>query len=270
MASRNNPDNKNTDPLYNSRITKNYLGYLSNHYPDIDIDPILEYAGMPRYAVEDEAHWFTQQQVDRFHEILVEKTGNPNIAWEAGRYALSSDVLGAAKRYVLGLVSLTSLYLLMEKLHPIMARQATIKAKRLGPNKVEIVSTPKPGVEEKPYQCENRIGTFDSLAKLFTEKFAKIEHPACFHKGDDCCRYIITWEKTPSLVLKRVRNLALLFSILGSLALFFVLPPTTWGVSVLLCALLVTVFAAYSERLESKELTKTIEAQGNAAEGQLE
>ena len=270
MASHNNRDNKNADPLYNSRNLKNYQRYLSKYYPDLDIEPMLEYAGMTGYAVEDEGHWFTQQQVDRFQEILIEKTGNPNIAREAGRYALSSDVLGAAKQYTLGLLSLTSVYLLMEKLYPIMSRGAIVKAKKLGPNKVEIVSTPEPGVEEKPYQCENRMGTFDSLAKLFTERFANIEHPSCFHKGDDCCRYIITWEKTPSLVFKRVRNLAILFSILGSLALFLVLPPMTWGVFVLLCALLVTVFEAYSERLESKELTKTIEAQGNAAEGQLE
>jgi len=270
MVHCNEPDNKNTEPLYNSRVTKIYLQYLSDHYPNIDIDPILEHAKMTRYAVEDPGHWFTQAQVDRFHEILVEKTGNPKIAWEVGRYSLSSDILGAAKQYALGLVSLTSLYLLMEKLHPILARQATVKAKRLGPNKVEIVSTPKPGVEEKPYQCENRMGTFDSLAKLFTEKFANIEHPSCFHKGDDCCRYIITWEKTPSLIWKRVRNFSLLFGILGSLTLFFILPATAWHISMLLCALLVTVFAAYSGHLENKELTKTIETQGNAAKGQLE
>ena len=270
MAFRIGNDNKNMDPLYNSRVISIFLDYIKKYYSDIDIDPILEYAGMPNYAVEDPAHWFTQEQVDRFHEILVEKTGDPNIAREAGRYALSSDVLGAAKQYTLGLLSLTSVYLLMEKLYPIMSRGATVKARRLGPNEVEVVSTPKPGVEEKPYQCGNRMGMFESLAKLFTEKFANIEHPSCFHKGDDCCRYIITWEKSPSLILKRVRNVSLLLSIMGSVALFFFLPATTWGVVVLLCALLVMVFAAYSERLESKELTKTIEAQGNAAEGQLE
>jgi PAS domain S-box-containing protein len=270
MASRIGNDNKNIEPLYNSRIFKYYQRFLSKYYPDIEFESLLEYADMTRYAVEDEGHWFTQEQADRFQEILIEKSGNRNIARDAGRYALSSDVLGAAKQYTLGLLSLTSVYLLTEKLYPIMSRGATVKAKKLGPNKVEIVSTPNPGVEEKPYQCENRMGTFDSLAKLFTEKFANIEHPSCFHKGDDCCRYIITWEKSPSLILKRLRNFSFLFGILGSVALFFFLPATTWGFFVLLCALLVMVFAAYSERFESKELTKTIEAQGNVAEGQLE
>ena len=56
--------------IYNSRITKNYINYLANYYPQIDIGPLIEYAGMTRYEVEDPAHWFTQQHVDRFHEIL--------------------------------------------------------------------------------------------------------------------------------------------------------------------------------------------------------
>jgi hypothetical protein len=71
-------------------------------------------------------------------------------------------------------MSPTSVYLLMEKLYSAMSRGATVKAKKLGPTKVEIISTPKPGVNEKPYQCENRIGTFEAVAKLFTKRFATI------------------------------------------------------------------------------------------------
>jgi hypothetical protein len=37
-----------TSPLYNSRITKTYIEYIKNSYPDLDIDSILEYAGMTK------------------------------------------------------------------------------------------------------------------------------------------------------------------------------------------------------------------------------
>ena len=263
------PINKMDDPLYNSRVIKIFVEYLQKHYPDLDIDSILKYAEMTKYEVGDQGHWFNQRQVDRFHQILVEKTWNPNIAREAGRYAVSSRALGAVKQYLLGLMSLRSLYVLMEKLYPIMSRGATVKAKKLGSNKVGIVSIPEPGVNEKPYQCENRMGIFESLAKLFTKRFAKIEHPSCFHKGDDCCRYIITWEKTPSLIWRRVRNYSLLLSPLVSLAFFFVLPIVTWIVLILLCVFLTMIFSFYSEHLEKKELTKTIETQGDAAKDLL-
>ena len=166
---------------------------------------MLSYAGITTYELEDQGHWFSQRQVARFDKILSQKTGDPNISREVGRYAASSKASGAIKQYTLGLMSPTSVYLLMEKLYSAMSRGATVKAKKLGPNKVEIISTPKPGVNEKPYQCENRIGTFEAVAKLFTKRFATIEHPSCFHKGDDCCCYIITWEKTP--ILKPVNGL---------------------------------------------------------------
>ena len=225
---------------------------------------------MTKYEVEDQGHWFNQRQVDRFHQILVEKTWNPNIAREAGRYAVSSGAMGAFKQYLLGLMSLRSLYILMEKIYPIVSRGADVKAKKLGLNKVEIVSTPKPRVAEKPYQCENRLGSFESLAKLFTKRFAKTEHPSCFHKGDDCCRYIITWEKTPSLLWKRIRNYSLLLGTPVSLGLFFVLPIMTWVDLVLSFVFFTMIFSFYSEHLENKELTKTIETQGDAAKDLLD
>ena len=92
-------------PVYNSRITKTYLEYLGKYYPNIDVDSILEYAEMKQYEVEDPGSWFSQYQVDRFHEILVEKTGNPNISREAGRYTASSEGLGPLKQYTLGFIS---------------------------------------------------------------------------------------------------------------------------------------------------------------------
>ncbi|MFH1350135.1 MAG: PAS domain S-box protein [Pseudomonadota bacterium] len=256
-------------PTYNSRITRVYLKYLSNNYPDIDIDSVLKYSDMTKYEVEDEAHWFSQEQVDRFNEILVEKTGNPNIPREAGRYSMSSEALGAAKKYTVGLMSMTSVYLLMEKLYPIMSRGAVVKAKKLGPDKVEITCSPKLGVYEKPYQCENRIGIFESVGKLFTERFATIEHPSCYHKGDPSCRYIITWEKTPSLIWKRLRNISFLIGILVSLVFFFILPLMPWVFLVLVCFCLSIIISSYSEQLEKGDLIRTIETQGDAAKDLL-
>jgi PAS domain S-box-containing protein len=248
---------------------KIYLEYISNNYPDVNIDLVLDYAGMTRFELEDPAHWFNQEQIDRFYEILVKKTGNSNLARDAGRYSSSSAAAGAVKQYALGLISMTAVYLLMEKLYPFISRAANIKAKKLGPNTVEITSIPKPGVEEKPYQCANRTGIFEALPKLFTDKLATIEHPSCFHKGDDCCRYIISWQKVPYILWKRIRNYFLVFAVLGCLTLFWFMTPSAWSVMVLGLALLAAGISFYSEYLEKKELTHTVETQKAAAEDQI-
>jgi hypothetical protein len=63
-------------PLYNSRITRTYLQYLRKNFPDINLDALLEKAGIAKYEIEDPGHWFSQEQVDRFHESLIIETGD--------------------------------------------------------------------------------------------------------------------------------------------------------------------------------------------------
>jgi PAS domain S-box-containing protein len=255
--------------LYNSRMAKNYLDYLGKHHPDVSIDSVLDYAGMTPYEVEDPAHWFNQKQIDDFHEILVQKTGDLNISRAAGRYTASGGGFGAAKQLMIGLISPVAGYLLTEKYYPIFVRGAVVKARKIGPVTVEIVSKPNPGVDEKPYQCENRTGTFEAIARLFTDKFAHVDHPECFHRGDNHCRYVITWEKTAALVWKRIRNYALLMAGLCSLILFYFMPLPAWGAAVLSLALLSAGVSYYAEYLEKKDLTQTVEAQKLNSENQI-
>ena len=68
-----------SEPLYNSRVSKIYINYLKKNYPDIPVDSVLKEAGIASYEIEDPAHWFTQEQQDRLHDTLVNRTGNPNI-----------------------------------------------------------------------------------------------------------------------------------------------------------------------------------------------
>ena len=252
-------------PLYSSRITKNYVEYLEKHHPDIDARAIFEYAGISRFEVDDPGHWFSQRQVDRFHERLVAETGNLNISKDVGRYLTSSEGLGAVKQYTLGLLNLTSVYVLMGRVYPMMSRAADVSTNKLSSNSVEIISNPKPNVREKPYQCENRLGTFESLAKWFTKGYAKIDHPECLHKGGKTCRYIITWEKTPAIIWKRIKNILLLLSPIAVALAFPLIQFTAWMAITAGIILLNIVLSIYANQLEKGELIKTIEFQGNAA-----
>lgn len=257
---------KEKDRLYNSRLTRIYLEYLRSQYPDIDTDRLLAYAGMTKLEADDPAHWFSQTQVDRFHDILVKETGNENISRETGRYATSSEGIGLVKRYALGFINPANVYGLIGKLMPLLTRGTTIKTQRLGAARIEIESTPHPGVREKRYQCENRIGIFESIGMHFSNQYARVDHPECFHQGDDSCRYIITWEKAPSTLWKRIRNYSLVFGFLAAPILLFFLPWLIGLVALLGLALITTLLTIYGLYLEKKDLTRTIGAQGDAAQ----
>jgi len=257
---------KEKDRLYNSRLTRIYLDYLSFQYPDIDADRLLAYAGMSKLEVDDPAHWFSQDQVDRFHDILVKETGNENISREAGRYATSSEGIGLVKRYALGFVNPANIYALTGKLMPLLTHGAAIQSRRMGAAKVEIIATPFPGVHEKPYQCDNRIGSFESVGMQFSNQYARVEHPECFHRGDGRCRYIITWEKAPFMLWKRFRNYSLFFDLPAAVILLAYLPRWIGLAAVLGLALKTALITIYGLHLEKQDLTRTVGAQGDAAQ----
>ena len=256
--------------LYNSRLIKNYVEYCKFYYPDLNINEVLSYAGIATYELEDQGHWFGQDQVDRFHEVLIQKTGAANISREVGRFAASSKASGAVRRYALGFMTPASAYWVAEKVSSTLSRASTFKTKQIAGNKVEVSVTANPGVSEKPYQCENRMGMLEAFAKLFTGKFPKIEHPLCMHKGGRLCLYVITWEKTAALKWRRIRNWLILLSLLVCAALHFFIPFISLTVLILLFTLFVLGISLHYKHLENEELAKTVETQGDAAKDHID
>jgi hypothetical protein len=252
---------KESAPLYNSRVAKVYIDYLQKYYPDIDVEVMLKQTGIKVWELEDPSHWFTQEQQDRLHDALVSHTGNENIAREAGRYAGSSDALGAIRQYIIGLMNPAAIYMLLGKIYPMLSRAAEVQPKKTGSNSMEIITVPKTDFEERPYQCANRMGLFEAIAKLYSDKFADIDHPSCVHKGDDCCRYIINWDKSPKNMWLRIRNLILSLNLVVLVALWFVISFNNWMIIALISAFVTMLLSYYTQYLENKVLVKTIETQ---------
>jgi PAS domain S-box-containing protein len=259
----------NGQPLYNSRIAKIYITYLQSRHPQVPVESVLRDAGIMPYQIEDPAHWFTQEEVDRFHTVLVQRTGDEDISRRVGRYTASSEVGGALRQYILGLMTPATIYQLMEKNYPFLSRGADIRVKKTGPHQVEITAVPKPGVAEKPYQCANRTGIFETFPTLFTSEPATIEHPECFHRGASHCRYIVSWRESRPRRWRRIRDGVLIGGILLSASLYSVLSSATWSALTLILCILAGFCAFRSERLEKQTLVKTVDDQRKAAEDTL-
>ncbi|MBN1104493.1 MAG: PAS domain S-box protein [Deltaproteobacteria bacterium] len=257
-------------PLYNSRLVKNYIEYLAIQRPDVDADALLEYAGIRKYEMADPGCWFTQNQADRFHEILALKTGDPNISREAGRFSASTSASNPLKKYALGFVTPHAAYRLVTNISTHLTRSANLSARKLGKSSVEVTATPNPGITERPYQCENRTGMLEALAKIFTGRLARIEHPECMHGNGKVCRYIVTWDQMPSLAWKLRSKYAALVTIIFVTSFFFLLPETEWAIFSVSSAL-VTLFASlYAQWMEKRELARVVEIQGDVARERIE
>ena len=246
-------------PLYNSKIVSNYLKLIQRNYAYVDIPALLEYATMKTYQVEDEGHWFTQEQVDLFHERLSKLTGNPNISREAGRYSASPEGLGVMSRYVLGLAGPAKAFDVISKLAGRLTRSTRYESRRINANEIELTVTPNEGVTERSYQCDNRIGYFEAIISGFNGRKPHIEHTECVFKGGKACRYRISWSESKAAIFRLVRLVVFVFSIIGwTVAGFFVDHQVLLG-GVLASAAIILTLSYFKERFLKIELDSVID-----------
>ncbi|MCG6533848.1 MAG: PAS domain S-box protein, partial [Syntrophales bacterium LBB04] len=252
-------------PLYNSRIISTFVEYLSKTRPDINIEALLADSGIAPYEVADEGHWLTQRQVDAFHDSLAKTINDPSIFREAGRYTVSSRSITAIRQFLVGFLTPIQAYAMLEKIASYIILGITFKTTKIGPNKVEVIVTPLAGVQEKPYQCENRKGYLESVVQLFINKMPLLEHPDCIHQGDGHCRYIISWDEPVYLKLRRIRNYSAVSAVLLIAICWFNLSPLPLSILVLILAAIVVGISHYADYVEKKDIYAKMEIQGNVA-----
>ncbi|MBW2504901.1 MAG: HD domain-containing protein [Deltaproteobacteria bacterium] len=193
--------------IYNSRIIDTYLKLIMARYPHVDIDRLVRMSGMESYEIADQGTWFTQKQVNRFYELVVQATGNENIAREAGRYGASPDTLGSMRQYLIALFGPAKAFALISKLAENLTKSADFYSRALSANSVEVIVRPRPGVQEELFQCQNRIGYFEMIVTIFYYKAPVIEHEECIFQGGEACRYLIRWQPSSTSTIKQIRDL---------------------------------------------------------------
>jgi len=256
--------------LYNSRILDSYMRLLKQEYSYVNIYELLSYAKMKPYEVADQGHWFNQEQVDLFHEKLVQLTGNKNIAREAGRYAASPGCIGVMRQYCLGMVSPGRVYEMIGKTTAQFVRSSTYESKIIASNKIEVTVTPRKGATEKPFQCENRIGFFEAISMVFGKKLPQIEHTECMFRGRDVCRYIISWEESSSAFWKKIRNYTTLLLFLICLVSLIFIPSIAMATLLPASAVIVLVLSLVSSIVEKRELEVSMYSLKNSSDNLIE
>jgi HD-GYP domain-containing protein (c-di-GMP phosphodiesterase class II) len=253
---RGKGNNHHESALYSSRGINVWVKLLKEKYSYVDIDAVLQHAEMKPYEIADQGHWFTQKQIDRFYDKVVELTGNRNIAREAGRFAASPSLAGILGQFIFGQLGPGKVYQIIGHASENYAKSAYYSTKKLSSNKVEITVTPKQGVQEKPYQCENRIGLLEAITVGFLNKLPKIDHAECIFRGATSCKYIISWEMSSSDMIRNVRNYITLFLFIVGIILVCLNPQQTM-VRYLPAALIIVLLLSSAQQLLAQKELKT-------------
>ncbi len=258
--------NMDNIPLYNSNNILVFLEYIKEKYPGLNIQDVLKHASISELEIRDAGQWFTQNQIDKFYYILETKTNNYNLARDVGRFIVDSKSAPILRQYAASFITPSIAFWTLGKIASTISRHIIFNIKIISSNKIQLLASIKQGVNEKPYQCQNRIGLIESLAKFFTGEYPSVEHGECFHNGFPACKYIISWRTASVFRWKLITNYLLFFLIAASIVLAFILPIRLWLYSFLLSiTLFISCFSVY-QTLSKKDLKKAAENQQNISE----
>lgn len=246
-------------PLYNSTIIDNYIHLLRNEYPHINIEDLLSEANIEPWEL-DPGNWFTQSRVNRFYELISEKTGNPNLSRSAGRFSVANRADNIMRQSALSQLSPSNLYDLIGQISTRYSRAMRVFSRKLSSSSHEITTEWLDGVHPEKYQCEGMMGYLEAVHSVFRSSLPEIKHPECFFRNGRRCRYIISWKKTASERIKRIRNLSAVVFIPLILMLFLIdftyISPVALSFVTLFLLSTITAMA-----YENKELHKIIDKQ---------
>lgn len=250
--------------LYNSRCINAYLRYLTLKYPEIDQSSLLGAAGIRPEEVDDQGHWFSQRQINLFYDRLLQLTGNEQIAREAGRHLVRAEASGWFRKYGFGFLTMEQVAKRTRSIAGRISRSAVYEARMKGPRHVEVVVTPYPGVEERSFQCQNRIGSFESFWLHFTLKLPTIHHDECMFSGGKVCRYEILWEDSKVQRREHLRNQVFIALVAASILAMGAMPALAFSLVAPVSLGLLGLLAIFSANQGRRETLEYIETLGDA------
>ena len=180
---------------YNINILRSYEAYLVGQlgWTKAQINDLYSACETDFASLEHEDTWFNQELADRFHQEVVSRTGDVDIAYKVGAYAVDDRARGVAGRFLVGLLSPRFVYSRIGFIANMYTRSSRFLLKSSSRTKATIEVHIAPGCDEKAYQCRNKIGMLESIPTSFDLPKASVSHPKCFHRGDECCVYEVEW-----------------------------------------------------------------------------
>jgi diguanylate cyclase (GGDEF)-like protein len=163
--------------------------------PDV-AEQIVRDSGVP-YTVahlDDVSNWIWYEDAMAIFESAAALTGDPRIAQRAGEQAVRQH---AGTPVATLLRSLGSPEAILGQVALAATKFSTVtimRAVEVGPGHATVECTVHAGIRRDRHACDFRIGLLSQPPALFGLPPAHVAETHCELRGDDCCRYQVTWD----------------------------------------------------------------------------
>jgi diguanylate cyclase (GGDEF)-like protein len=157
---------------------------------------VVRDAGVP-YTVahlDDVSNWIWYDEAMALFEAAAALTGDPRVAQRAGEQAVRQH---AGTPVATLLRSLGSPQAILEQVALAATKFSTItemRAVEVGPGHATVESRVRADVRRSRHACDFRVGLLSQPPVLFGLPPALVQETQCELRGDDRCRYEVTWD----------------------------------------------------------------------------
>jgi class 3 adenylate cyclase len=182
---------------YNIKILRNFVLYFKEKlgWSHTQIEELFTAAGLPIAYLDADDNWFDQEIADKFYNLAVQRSGDKDLAFKVGAYTVNAFSAGIGGLLIQGAFSARFAYKNIQRIAGVYTKGSYYEAVSISSEEASIRSRVKEWCNEKPYQCENRLGMLASIPLAFGAYGVESEHPICFHKGQDYCEYKLKWKE---------------------------------------------------------------------------
>jgi signal transduction histidine kinase len=185
---------KYSTPHYNGRIFRCYSVYATNLYGPNITKEICQELGVPLDLLLSDASWFSDALLRDFLSKLKERTGDPLVAWKAGKILAAPEILNPIEYLVM--TNSPAPYVFFSFLPKEWAKFNRIFITRVADFKAgsfKLVATPPKDLIPSPDCCLTAISMLSSSKDLLDLDFIEVNHSQCIHKGAIECVFEIKY-----------------------------------------------------------------------------
>ena len=160
------------------------------------VEEVLRRAGVQHDAswFDDVGHWMAYEDSQALFRAAVELSGDEDLAQRVGEDTVRQHAGTPVATLLRSLGSPQAVY---EQLSIAASKFTTVS--ELVPEKVEpgaavVRAQARPGYARDRNMCLLMLGMLSQPTVLFGMPPATVDHPECELRGDDACRYVISWD----------------------------------------------------------------------------
>ena len=200
-----------------ARILKPMLTAYEARFGRDGLNDLVEALGANLLLLEEPDRWFSAERFIALNRAMVERSGDPDLPYRAGREIVAPATLGPLRLGLFDIVSARQAYEMLPRVAAKVSRVGGWEVDILGPERGRLTFRTEELANDDPTFCRNRHGSLESLPEIVGLSGSNVEHPECMHRGAPACVYDVRWTNPPRWTL-RLWALALLSGAAGGVA----------------------------------------------------